>query len=77
MLIPELRQRGIYPDANPDGNTLTAREKVYGKGQSGLRGDHAGAKYRYDVYDENVGYETEKKDIAARAEIPNLPERSQ
>ena len=48
LLIPELRRRGIYPEKNED--DLTAREKVYGKGQAKLRDDHAGSSYRYDVY---------------------------
>jgi len=53
LLIPELRRRGIYPELQEiDG--LTAREKVYGKGQTGLRDDHTGARYKYDVYDENL-----------------------
>ena len=50
LLIPELRRRGIYPEKNKD--DLTAREKVYGKGQAKLRDDHAGSSYRYDVYKE-------------------------
>jgi FMN-dependent oxidoreductase (nitrilotriacetate monooxygenase family) len=51
LLIPELRKRGLYPEAPEEG--LTAREKVYGKGQSKLRDDHVGSGYRYDVYEEN------------------------
>ncbi|KAF9737618.1 hypothetical protein PMIN06_003934 [Paraphaeosphaeria minitans] len=53
LLVPELRRRGIYSEAQRDG--LTAREKVYGEGQSGLRSDHVGSRYKYDVYDEAVG----------------------
>ncbi|KAF2020215.1 HK97 family phage prohead protease [Aaosphaeria arxii CBS 175.79] len=52
LLIPELRRRGIYPQPE-DIDGLTTREKVYGKGQKGLRDDHEGSKYKYDVYDEN------------------------
>jgi alkanesulfonate monooxygenase SsuD/methylene tetrahydromethanopterin reductase-like flavin-dependent oxidoreductase (luciferase family) len=51
LLVPELRRRGIYSEAEGEG--LTAREKVYGKGQSGLRQDHVGSGYKYDVYDES------------------------
>jgi hypothetical protein len=52
LLIPELRKRGIYPEARNNSETLTAREKIYGPGQKGVRDDHIGAKYRYDVYPE-------------------------
>jgi alkanesulfonate monooxygenase SsuD/methylene tetrahydromethanopterin reductase-like flavin-dependent oxidoreductase (luciferase family) len=51
LLIPELRRRGVYPEAPRDGGEpLTLREKVYGKGQKGLRSDHIGSNYRYDVF---------------------------
>ncbi|RFU30148.1 hypothetical protein B7463_g6230, partial [Scytalidium lignicola] len=53
LLIPELRARGIYPQQE-DG--LTAREKIYGKGQAHLRDDHVGSKYKYDVYTEDSPY---------------------
>ncbi|KAH7130179.1 luciferase-like domain-containing protein [Dendryphion nanum] len=52
LLIPELRRRGIYPEQE-EIEGLTAREKVYGKGQKGLRADHIGSGYKYDVYDES------------------------
>jgi len=52
-LIPELRRRGIYPEQE-EIEGLTAREKVYGRGQRALRDDHAGSKYKYDVYDEGL-----------------------
>ncbi|KAK5120381.1 hypothetical protein LTR85_006320 [Meristemomyces frigidus] len=51
LLVPELRRRGLYPEKIEDG--LTAREKVYGKGQARLRDDHAGSAYKYDVYRED------------------------
>ncbi|PVH93710.1 Nitrilotriacetate monooxygenase component A/pristinamycin IIA synthase subunit A [Periconia macrospinosa] len=51
LLVPELRRRGIYSEVQ--GEELTAREKVYGVGQSGLREDHVGSQYKYDVYDES------------------------
>lgn len=57
LLIPELRRRGIYPEAIEDG--LTAREKVYGKGQAHLRDDHSGSKFKYDVYEEEPPYDRE------------------
>ncbi|KAA8911484.1 luciferase-like domain-containing protein [Sphaerosporella brunnea] len=50
LLIPELRKRGIYPEQTEEG--LTAREKVYGKGQKRLRGDHFGSSFTYDKYNE-------------------------
>jgi alkanesulfonate monooxygenase SsuD/methylene tetrahydromethanopterin reductase-like flavin-dependent oxidoreductase (luciferase family) len=48
LLIPELRRRGIYPDEAEPG---TMRERIYGKGQSRLRDDHVGSKYKYAVYE--------------------------
>lgn len=54
LLVPELRRRGLYPEAPAEGEGgLTAREKVYGAGQKGLRSDHPGSKYKYDVYRED------------------------
>lgn len=50
LLVPELRRRGIYPDVVESG--LTARERVYGKGQTRLRDDHVGSKYKYETYQE-------------------------
>lgn len=55
LLIPKLRKRRLYPAApgkNANGGPLTAREKVYGVGQSKLRDDHEASKYKYDVYQE-------------------------
>lgn len=64
LLIPELRRRGVYPEAPPsDGEQLTAREKVYGKGQKGLRDDHPGSGYRYEVYQEDPPYEEEAQAV--------------
>jgi hypothetical protein len=59
LLVPELRRRGIYPQAIPDG--LTAREKVYGQGQAHLRDDHVGSKYKYEVYTEDPPYVEERR----------------
>jgi alkanesulfonate monooxygenase SsuD/methylene tetrahydromethanopterin reductase-like flavin-dependent oxidoreductase (luciferase family) len=57
LLVPELRRRGVYPEAyGKDEEGLTARERVYGKGQSKLRDDHVGSTYRYDVYKEDLPY---------------------
>ncbi|KAK3689297.1 HK97 family phage prohead protease [Podospora appendiculata] len=57
LLIPELRRRGVYPELPAEGEEpLTAREKVYGKGQSGLRDDHVGSTYKYDVYREEAPF---------------------
>lgn len=56
LLVPELRTRGIYAEVpnEKQGEEWTAREKIYGKGQKGLRDDHVGSKYRYDIYEETV-----------------------
>lgn len=61
LLVPELRRRGLYPKA-PKGSAeaLTAREKMYGKGQAHLREDHLGSTYKYDVYKEDAPYVEEK-----------------
>ncbi|KAI8712576.1 Bac-luciferase domain-containing protein [Fusarium sp. LHS14.1] len=54
LLIPELRRRGLYPAApSSDEAGHTLRESVYGQGQAGLRDDHPGTKYKYDVYKED------------------------
>ncbi|VUC25105.1 unnamed protein product [Clonostachys rosea] len=53
LLVPELRRRGLYPEARSEEEPgLTLRESVYGKGQAGLRSDHPGSQYKYDVYKE-------------------------
>lgn len=57
LLVPELRRRGVYP--GPLEEQLTARERIYGKGQKGLRDDHAGSRYKYDVYQEEPPYKEE------------------
>ncbi|ROV98418.1 hypothetical protein VMCG_07107 [Cytospora schulzeri] len=62
LLVPELRRRGLYP--GPPGEEeerLTAREKIYGRGQKGLRDDHAGSRYKYDVYQEEPPYRKEEE----------------
>ena len=54
LLVPELRRRGCYPEKPGEGEeSWTAREKIYGRGQKLLSGDHVGAKYRYDIYVED------------------------
>jgi len=56
-LVPELQKRGVYPAPEAiNQEPVTAREKVYGKGQSKLRADHPGTKYKYDVYVEEEPY---------------------
>ena len=61
LLIPELRRRGVYPQpAGEDQPQLTAREKVYGKGQKEMRSDHPGSQYKYDVYQEEPSYVEEQ-----------------
>lgn len=60
LLVPELRKRGRYA---PKGESGTMRERVYGKGQSKLRHDHPGSKYKYAQYkgdDVSGGPEKEK-----------------
>lgn len=49
LLVPELRRRGLYA---PRGESGTMRERIYGQGQSGLRDDHPGSRYKYHVYRE-------------------------
>jgi alkanesulfonate monooxygenase SsuD/methylene tetrahydromethanopterin reductase-like flavin-dependent oxidoreductase (luciferase family) len=51
LLVPELRRRGIYA---PHGDSGTMRERFYGQGQSRLRDDHTGAKYRYQHQADSV-----------------------
>jgi hypothetical protein len=67
LLIPELRRRGVYPEKRAK-EGLTAREKVYGAGQAGLRADHTGSRYKYDVYKEDDPY-------VAQEEQPATPEK--
>lgn len=55
LLVPELRRRGLYPELLDE--QLTAREKVYGKGQKGVRSDHIGSRYKYDVYVEEPDFQ--------------------
>lgn len=55
LLVPELRRRGLYAEAPVppgEGQGLTARERIYGAGQRGLRDDHPGSAYKYAVYRE-------------------------
>ena len=57
LVIPELRRRGLYPELPaPEEEPLTAREKVYGKGQKELRDDHPARRYKYDLYQEDEPY---------------------
>lgn len=48
LVVPELQRRGVYRTAYAPG---TFREKLYGQGQSQLRHDHPGAKYRHRAPD--------------------------
>ncbi|KAK3997816.1 luciferase-like domain-containing protein [Cladorrhinum sp. PSN332] len=63
LLVPELRRRGIYPESQKEGEeeALTARERIFGKGQKGLRDDHVGSRYKYDVYVEDEPYIPEEQ----------------
>lgn len=56
LLVPELRRRGLYAQPGKRKDGLTAREKIYGEGQSKLRRDHTGSGYKYDVYKEDVPF---------------------
>ncbi|KAJ5666266.1 Nitrilotriacetate monooxygenase component A/pristinamycin IIA synthase subunit A [Penicillium maclennaniae] len=57
LVLPELRKRGLYPEPSLQSNEpLALREKVYGKGEKELRGDHSGSKYKFDVYEEDAPY---------------------
>jgi hypothetical protein len=67
LLIPELRRRGVYPEKGAK-EGLTAREKVYGAGQAGLRADHTGSSYKYDVYKEEEPYVAEGEQQATPAQ---------
>lgn len=62
LLIPELQRRGVY-STQPPGD-LTAREKVYGAGQSGVRSDHVASTYKYDVYQEDVPFDLKENSVA-------------
>ncbi|RAO72341.1 uncharacterized protein BHQ10_008353 [Talaromyces amestolkiae] len=64
LLIPELRKRGLYPEKREDVSGLTAREKIYGQGQSKLRDDHVGSKYKYDVYKEDAPFQKNAEETA-------------
>jgi alkanesulfonate monooxygenase SsuD/methylene tetrahydromethanopterin reductase-like flavin-dependent oxidoreductase (luciferase family) len=75
LLVPELRKRGIYaeiPEEEKD-EEWTAREKVYGKGQKGLRKDHEGSRYKYDGYEQTVN---EEKAIKARIGMEGVVEEN-
>ncbi|KAI8189029.1 Dimethyl-sulfide monooxygenase [Colletotrichum sp. SAR 10_75] len=57
-LVPELRSRGLLPEAIPaEAPAPTFREQMYGLGQKGLRSDHPGFKYKYDTYEETIAKE--------------------
>ncbi|KAH7392483.1 DszA family xenobiotic compound monooxygenase [Pyrenochaeta sp. MPI-SDFR-AT-0127] len=58
LLAPELRRRGLLDDSIEEGApVLTYRERVYGKGQKGLRSDHPGFKYKYNTYEQAIAAE--------------------
>ncbi|KAJ5814433.1 Nitrilotriacetate monooxygenase component A/pristinamycin IIA synthase subunit A [Penicillium pulvis] len=57
LVIPDLRRRGLYPEDLADSDEpLTAREKIYGRGQKDLGDDRPGARYKYDVYQQDPPY---------------------
>lgn len=58
LLAPELRKRGLLDDPIKEGApVLTYRERIYGKGQKGLRSDHPGFKYKFDTYEQTIAEE--------------------
>lgn len=59
LLVPELRRRGVYPEAGGQAEGLSIRERVLGEGQKWLRDDHIGSTYKFDVYKEDPPYEVE------------------
>lgn len=62
LLAPELRRRGLLEEPRGEHDeALTYRERIYGKGQKGLRSDHPGFKYKYDTYDQAVAEEQAAK----------------
>lgn len=67
LLIPELRRRGIYPEIADESEGLTARERIYGRGQSGLRDDHTGSTYKYERYQEDPPY-CQEEEVATASE---------
>jgi FMN-dependent oxidoreductase (nitrilotriacetate monooxygenase family) len=71
LLVPELRRRGIYPTQEEYEEGLTAREKVYGKGQSGVRSDHVASGYKYDVYKEDEPYQPDPEVLPEAEELPD------
>ncbi|KAH7075402.1 DszA family xenobiotic compound monooxygenase [Paraphoma chrysanthemicola] len=55
LLAPELRRRGLLDDpVQEDATPLTYRERIYGKGQKGLRSDHPGFQYKYETYEQTI-----------------------
>ncbi|KAJ4353114.1 hypothetical protein N0V95_003648 [Ascochyta clinopodiicola] len=66
LLAPELRRRGLLDEPiQPDAPVLTYRERIYGKGQKGLRSDHVGFKYKYDTYEQTVAEDAARKTPAS------------
>jgi hypothetical protein len=55
-LVPELQRRGVhwldYPEPS-NGKHLTAREGIYGVGQTRLPDDHYGSAFKWNVGEEN------------------------
>ena len=66
LLVPELRRRSIYPEAEPDdAKPWTARERLLGRGQRTLPSDHLGSTYKYGVYQEGDVYKEDKGAVGA------------
>lgn len=72
LLAPELRRRGLLDDPIEEGApVLTYRERIYGKGQKGLRSDHPGFKYKYNAYPQTIA-----KEVALSKGVSSVNERN-
>lgn len=45
-----MRRKGVYPEVKDKG--VTAIEMIYGWGLTGLRADHSGSRFKYNVHPE-------------------------
>jgi alkanesulfonate monooxygenase SsuD/methylene tetrahydromethanopterin reductase-like flavin-dependent oxidoreductase (luciferase family) len=72
LLAPELRRRGLLDDLIQEGALpLTYRERIYGKGQKGLRSDHPGFQYQYETYEQSIA-----RDSSAAASVKSSLKRA-
>ena len=72
LLVPELRRRGLYPEERGERlgekaeAPLTAREKVYGRGQAKLTDDHFGSRFKYAAWREEPKKKFDEEWFSAR-----------